>query len=345
MQEIPDKARPAIIDELTNLTKKGVLTGRHWGDLTPTQRLRVLRSHTNVTHKVTPASDGTGRTEDKVKARHVASGDGQNRSHYSREETSSPTVSISGLYLSLITSMNNFPGCLSVTADVGCTYLNAKMPKQDPEKLVFIRIDSDITALLAEVDSNMLPFVRKDGSIIAELNKALYGCIESAVLWYEELSQTLLSLGMKENDTDPCIFNLSGKRHLTVTVYVDDLMILNDNVRTIDWLLTELTTRYDELKITRGMNHYYLGMVFDLSEPPFIIINQQGMIEDIISSTKTSVKTATDTNSNIRSRVPPNTPAAPYLFDINTDSDLLPEPLQAIFHSTVAKLMYTFIFF
>ena len=205
MKEISDKARPAIIDELTNLTKKGVLTGRHWGDITPTQRLRVLRSHTNVTHKVTPASDGTDQTEDKVKARHVANGNGQNRSLYSREETSSPTVSISGLYLSVITSMNNYPGCVCVTGDVGCAYLNAKMSKQDPEKLVFIRIDSDITALLVEVDSNMLPFVRKDGSIIAELNKALYGCIESAVLWYEELSQTLLSLGMKKNDTDPCI--------------------------------------------------------------------------------------------------------------------------------------------
>ena len=89
--------------------------------------------------------------------------------------------------------------------------------------------------------------------------------------------------------TIPCIFNLSGKRHLTVTVYVDDLMILSDNVRTIDWLLTELTTRYDQLKITRGMNHNYLGMIFDLSEPPFILINRQGMIEDIISSTKTGV--------------------------------------------------------
>ena len=45
------------------------------------------------------------------------------------------------------------------------------------------------------------------------------------------------------------VINLSGKRHLTVTVYVDDLMILSDNVRTIDWLLTVLTTRYDELKL------------------------------------------------------------------------------------------------
>ena len=69
MKEIPTIARPAIIEELTNLTKKGVLTGRHWVDLTPTQRSRILRSHTNVTHKVTPASDGTGRTTDKVKAR------------------------------------------------------------------------------------------------------------------------------------------------------------------------------------------------------------------------------------------------------------------------------------
>ena len=66
------------------------------------------------------------------------------------------------------------------------------------------------------------------------------------------------------------------------------------------------------------------------------------MIEDIISSTKTSVNTVTNTNSSIRSKVPSKTPAAPYLFDINTDSDLLPESLQVIFHSTVAKLILYF---
>ena len=340
VKEIPTIARPAIIEELTNLTKKGLLTGPHWVDLTPTQRSRILRSHTNVTHKVTPASDGTGRTTDKVKARHVANGDGQDRNHYSREETSLPTLSISGLYLSLITNMHNFSSCICVAADVGCAYLNAKMLKHDPEKLVFIKIDPDIATLLVQVDSNMLLFVRKDGSIIAELNKALYGCIESAVLWYEELSQTLISLGLTRNDTDPCVFNLSGNKRLTVTVYVDDLMIMSNNVRTIDWLLTELTRKYEQLKITRGTTHNYLGMVFDISQPPLIMINQQGMIEDIISSTRTNVMSATNTDSNIRSKVPPKTPAPTYLFDINVDSDLLPESLKIIFHSTVAKLIY-----
>ena len=113
-------------------------------------------------------------------------------------------------------------------------------------------------------------------------------------------------------------------------------MILSNSARTSHWLLEELTKKYDQLKITRGTIHNYLGMVFDLSQSPFILINQQGMIEDIVSSTKTSVNTATTT----RSKVPPKTPAAPYLFDINTDSVLLPEPLQIIFHSAGAKLTY-----
>ena len=49
---------------------------------------------------------------------------------------------------------------------------------------------------------------------------------------------------------------------------------------------------------------------------------------------------ATNTDSNIRSKVPPKTPAPTYLFDINVDSDILPESLKIIFHSTVAKLIY-----
>ena len=239
--EISFQARPAIINELTNLTKKGVLTGRLWEDLTPNQRKRILRSHTNVTHKHAPTSDGPGRTLDKVKVHHVANGGGQDRNHYTREETSSPTVSISGLDLSLMTTMHSHkPECVCVTADVGCAYLNAKMPKNDLTKLVHIKIEPDIATMLIEVDTTMIPYVRKNGSIIAELNKALYGCIESAVFWYEELSHTRMSLGLKKNNAGPCIFDLFSKRTLTIADYVDDLMILSNSARTSDCLPEEL---------------------------------------------------------------------------------------------------------
>ena len=72
-------------------------------------------------------------------------------------------------------------------------------------------------------------------------------------------------------------------------------MILSNSARTSHWLLEVLTKKYDQLKITRGTIHNYLGMVFDLSQSPFILINQQGMIKDIVSSTKTSVNIATTT--------------------------------------------------
>ena len=76
----------------------------------------------------------------------------------------------------MMTMLHEELGCRCVTADVGCAYLNAHMPKHDPDKLVFIKIAADITSILVEVDPRMALFIPKDGSLIAELNKALYGC-------------------------------------------------------------------------------------------------------------------------------------------------------------------------
>ena len=128
VKETPLQAKPAVIDELSNISKKGVLTGRLWEDLTPDQRRRILSSHINVTNKLAPNSDGTERTMDKVKVRDLTDGEGQDRNHYTREETSSPTVTISGLDLSLMTTMHSHKSeCVCVPPDVGCAYLNAKM--------------------------------------------------------------------------------------------------------------------------------------------------------------------------------------------------------------------------
>ena len=81
-----------------------------------------------MTNKLAPNSDGTERTMDKVKVHNLTDGEGQDRNHYTREETSSPTVTISGLYLSLMTTMHSHKSeCVCVPPDVGCAYLYAKM--------------------------------------------------------------------------------------------------------------------------------------------------------------------------------------------------------------------------
>ena len=161
MKENPVETAPAILTELQNLTKKKVFTGRHLHELSDFQRKRILRSQMNITRKVAPNSDGTGRAADKVKARLVAGNDGQDRNMYSRSETSSPTATTSGLAIVLMLAAER--GCHCVTADVGCAYLNAAMPKGDTEILVFIKIAADIASTLIEVDPSMEAYVRADG--------------------------------------------------------------------------------------------------------------------------------------------------------------------------------------
>ena len=58
--------------------------------------------------------------------------------------------------------------------------------------------------------------------------KALYGCIESSKLWYDNLSSKLLSLGFVKIEIDHCVFNVRHTKEdqLIVEVYVDDLFCL-----------------------------------------------------------------------------------------------------------------------
>ena len=75
-----------------------------------------------------------------------------------------------------------------MTIDVGNAYLNANMNRD-----VFMKIDPVMADLLAKVDPVYSRFKDIDGSIIVKLEKALYGCVESSQLWYDNLTNKLKS--------------------------------------------------------------------------------------------------------------------------------------------------------
>ena len=179
----------------------------------------------NITPKYSPTSDGSGRTIlSKAKARLDAGGNHQDRNIYSRMDITSPTCSITGLFAHAAITCKEKEEV--IVTDVTCAYLNARMPKDNPEELVFLRIDPFITPLLLKVNPSLQPYVTSGGTIVVELNRSLYGCIESAKLWFEELTNTLKNMGFSPNDCDPCLLtrNQNGVR-TTVIIYVDDLMI------------------------------------------------------------------------------------------------------------------------
>lgn len=70
-----------------------------------------------------------------------------------------------------------------------------------------------------------LPDGFKEENKIGEIQKALYGLRETPLLWFKELSSTLMALGLEPCAEDPCLFQGLGKKVL-VLFYVDDILVL-----------------------------------------------------------------------------------------------------------------------
>ena len=73
------------------------------------------------------------------------------------------------------------------------------------------------------------------------LQKALYGCLKIALLFYEKLVGDIDAYGFKINTHDPCVANnMMGGKQLTVFWHVEDLKIscvnANEMTKIIQWL-------------------------------------------------------------------------------------------------------------
>jgi Reverse transcriptase (RNA-dependent DNA polymerase) len=93
----------------------------------------------------------------------------------------------------------------------------------------------------------------KNRKILVRLNKGLYGCIESAKLWYEEIAGTLKSNGFTANLRDACIFNKDiHVKHFTIIIYVDDLEITCVDKSAILEMERILLKVYGQFRTTQG---------------------------------------------------------------------------------------------
>jgi hypothetical protein len=69
--------------------------------------------------------------------------------------------------------------------DVTGAFLNAKINED-----VFMDIRGELAHILIKKNPEDKQCIRGDGSITVRLKKALYGLMQSAYLWYEEIKST-----------------------------------------------------------------------------------------------------------------------------------------------------------
>ena len=85
------------------------------------------------------------------------------------------------------------------------------------------------------------------------LAKALYGCLKSALLFYQKLSGDLVKQGFKINPYVPCVANCMVNGHqLTVTWHVDDLKVSHRDEKVVSEFVKWLGSVYGDLRTTRG---------------------------------------------------------------------------------------------
>ena len=166
--------------------------------------------------------------------------------------------------------------------------------------------------------------------MIVKLKRALYGCVESARLWYEHISTSLKGLGFSNNPHDICVFNRveEDKSQTTFVLHVDDGLITAKNEVYINKVISQLKAIYGDLSIQRGKKIDYLGMTFDFEKyDGKCEVSMNGYIDDLLKFAGKIEGVAT-------------TPATNKLFSIDAKSPLLLTSEKEYFHSFTAKVFY-----
>jgi hypothetical protein len=304
MKKWGNAAQDAVTAEIKSMLEKGVFIPANPRRITK----RPIRSFIFLKEKY----DANGNF-DRIKARLVAGGNEQDKSLY--DDLSSPTCSIQSLFI--VVQIAVIEGWIIVTMDVGTAYLNADIERDD----IFILLDEETSRILISLDGGFLGSTNSKGHTIVHLKKALYGCVESALLWYKHLHGTLTRNGYVQCAFDRCVYT---DKDTILLIYVDDIFVAARTEVAKSRIVEIIRSAYKTVTLNEGPLQSYLGMSFDFTEKGKVRVGMQKQIDELLS--------------NFRGKEKPS-PAANDMFHV-TNSNNLSKDYSESFHSTVAKLLY-----
>jgi Reverse transcriptase (RNA-dependent DNA polymerase)/Zinc knuckle len=266
-----------------------------------------------------------------IKGRGCADGRKQ-RLHIDKGEASSPTVSIEAVMLSCVIDAHENRDV--ATVDIPGAFMHADM-----EDLVHMRLEGEMVDLLISIDKDKYgKFAYNSGgkeTLYVRLNKALYGTLKAALLFWKKLSGLLLDWGFTANPYDNCVVNktINGTQ-CTVLWHVDDLKISHVDPNVVSQIIHDLDQVFGKLApltINRGRVHEYLGMNIDFTTTGKVKLTMIGYIKETLKGLPDDMGGTACT------------PATDDLFDVSqgdSTTALLDKDRAEMFHHNVAKLLF-----
>jgi hypothetical protein len=310
------KAQESIYSELTQLLDKEVFNFIDPKDVSPSIKDEAINCFMFVKEKFLP--DGSFS---KLKSRLVAGGHQQNRDLYSVDQISSPTVSLQSVML--VTGLALNLSTYNAVIDVVCAYPKAN--KIGPK--VVMKFNAEISNMLIEIKPDLIRFLGKDNQLYVYLDKALYGCLESAKSWNLHISNVIQKIGYLQSNYDKCLYykhDANGKSF--ITLYVDDLFVAAATKEERQRIINSLRGEYNEITVNDDLVLNLLGMTLDYSTANQLTISMIGYTKEILKLLPTPGLS--------------NVPADDSIFKCDPNSPLLSSSQQQLFHTIVAKLIY-----
>jgi Reverse transcriptase (RNA-dependent DNA polymerase) len=252
-------ASEAVFKEFCQLHDKAFFVPQVAGSLTPAQKKAALQA-INLIKKKKSGS---------LKGRTCADGIVQ------RSETSSPTVSTDSLMYSVMIDAKE--GRDVATADVVGAYLNADM-----DRFTLMKLTGEAMDIMVSVCDMYRKYISQENGkpvLYLLLNKTLYGCVWSALLWYELFANTLQEMGFKLNLYDACVANktINGAQ-CTILWYVDDNKISHIDPQVVTEVVEKIEERFGKMTVTRGRKHVFLGMKFIFNRDETVSVSMKSYL-------------------------------------------------------------------
>lgn len=276
LKKFKEKGEKGVTKELTQMHNMNVFTPVRKESLSVEERTKALASLMFLKEK----------RDKTVKARMCADGHKQ-RGDWTKQESTSPTVATELVFITAV--MDAHKG-----RDVACYNIPGAFLHADSDEDITMILKGRLAELMVQVAPTLyrkyISVDRKGTAILyVKMQKAMYGLLRSALLFYRNLVGELESAGFKLNPYDPCIANktINGKQ-MTVCWHVDDLKVSRVDPSEVtkfgQWLNTTFKVTVAE---HRGKVHDYLGMIMEYSEKGKVLIN---MIDISRTLSMTSLK-------------------------------------------------------
>jgi hypothetical protein len=213
----------------------------------------------------------------KVKARGVVLGNLQEEMEDFMKEA--PTASIQTFYIIifLASKLNIRLRSLDVTG----AFLNAELGEEEAE---FVTLSEKHAKILIEVDNKLAKFVRPNGTMVAKLQKCLYGLKQSPQRWYQTITRVLRDIGLRQSEHDSCLFyKIDDNSRNYLLLFVDDMLIAFQDADLYNALYAQLINMFGDITEQEGDVISFLGITIRQNEK-HITLDQEGFINKMVSS-------------------------------------------------------------